>query len=292
MMMITRSYGQLGNRLWLSAHLIAAAREYGVTLLNPAFTEYASYFPSTCDDLWCRYPCDGSIRRSASRWQRYTLYKSVYLTSRIASHLRLTRFPAHVIRLGAGDCCDLASDSFAKQARSNRPLLLSGWEFRSLPLLQKHADAVREHYRLFPENEHNVDQVIQRARQDSDMLIGLHIRHGDYATWQNGRYFYTIPQYRQAMQRIAHQFGRKRIGFLVCSNAKLCVEDFAGLNVHFGPGHLVEDMYTFAKTDWLIGPPSTYTGWASFIGDVPLTAMHSHEQEFDYSRVGSLLNAA
>ena len=50
---IVRNFGQLGNRLLLSAHLIAAAREYGVTLVNPSFAEYAQYFPSTASD-WPR----------------------------------------------------------------------------------------------------------------------------------------------------------------------------------------------------------------------------------------------
>ena len=45
MMIIGKKYGQLGNRLFLYAHLIAAAEEYGVKLMNPAFAEYADASP-------------------------------------------------------------------------------------------------------------------------------------------------------------------------------------------------------------------------------------------------------
>ncbi len=288
MIMMTRRYGQLGNRLLLSAHVIAAAKEYGVTFWNPAFIDYAGYFPSTRYDPWCRYPvidrADSRDHLRPSHWHRRIVYTSTYLTARTLSHLRLTRFPAHVIRLRGEDPCDLASESFASLARSSRPLLLSGWKFRSQPLLEKHADVVRDFFQIFPENENRVVKVIDRARQQGDMLVGVHIRHGDYAKWLGGRYFYSIPAYRDAMQRIADHLGSKRVTFLVCGNAKLREEDFGGLNVHFGTGHLTEDMYAFARTDWLVGPPSTYTGWASFYGNVPLTFMRSSDEPFDFAR--------
>lgn len=283
MMIITRKIGQLGNRLLLSAHLIAAAREYEVPLLNPALDEYAHYFSSTRGSLWCEFPATSEPRLLASPWKRSLLYRGVYLAARTMSHLGMTRFPARVVRIGHDGYFDLASESFKKMVRSSRPLLLSGWLFRSQSLLQKHAEAVRDYFQIIPEHQQNIDQVIQQARQDGDKLVGIHIRHGDYAKWRNGKYFYTIDQYRQAMHRIAHQLGPRRVSFFVCSNVKLGKEDFSGLKVHFGTGQQLEDMYAFAKTDWLVGPPSTYTGWASFYGDVPLTYMHHKDQAFDFT---------
>lgn len=57
MIVVGHRFGQLGNRLILSAHLMAAAREYGVGLSNLAFAEYAHLFQGTASDLWCRFPC-------------------------------------------------------------------------------------------------------------------------------------------------------------------------------------------------------------------------------------------
>ena len=56
---------------------------------------------------------------------------------------------------------------------------------------------------------------------------------------------------------------------------------FGDLQVHFGPGHIVEDMYAMAEADLLIGPPSTYTGWASFYGKVPLVVMESADDSVE-----------
>jgi len=37
-------------------------------------------------------------------------------------------------------------------------------------------------------------------------------------------------------------------------------------------------MYGFARCDYLIGPPSTFTMWASFYGQVPLNIICRNDQ--------------
>ena len=47
---------------------------------------------------------------------------------------------------------------------------------------------------------------------------------------------------------------------------------------HLGSGDLIEDMYGFARCDYLIGPLSTFTMWASFYGGVPLNTIRFADQ--------------
>ena len=293
MMILVRNYGQLGNRLLLSAHLIAAAREYGVTLINPSFAEYARYFPSTANDLWCRYPVEprchieqGRTRRPSELLRRAT-YKTIYLTGKALWYSQRLGCPVPMIRLGKDQPCDLQSEDFKRRVQSPLPLLLSGWEFRSAALLQKHADAIRGHFEILPEHRKAVTELMLRMRQNADFVVGVHIRHGDYATFENGKYFYSIPQYAAAMRRVREQLGSRRVAFLVCGNANLSQDQFADLDVHFGTGHLIEDMYAFAETDLLIGPPSTFTGWASFYGKTPIEFLETAEQPFDLTAITS-----
>ena len=297
MIIIARSYGQLGNRLVLSAHLIAAAREYNVTLANPCFAEYAGFFESTAHDLWCRYPAvrtavSDSSRATALRGSaspspaaRHRLAKSVYLAARTACHLRLTRWPANVIRLKSDQACDLTQPCFAEKARSSRPLLLLGWRFRSDSLMQTHAGAIRDHFRPVPQHRQNIRRTVDPIRDAADVVVGVHIRHGDYASFQNGRYFYSIAQYATAMRRIAEQLPGKRISFLVCGNGVMTRRDFGDLDVHFGPGHMVEDMYALSETDLIIGPPSTFTGWAAFYGQTRLMVMETADAPVDVTHL-------
>lgn len=306
MIVLARNFGQLGNRLCLSAHLIAAAREYGVTLLNPSFAEYAQYFTATADDLWCRYPALESIpapglspgsaqsraprNHSPSDFRRKLAYHSVYLGTRVMTHLRMNRYPAHIIQLRGEQSCDLSGDLFRKLATSRRPLLLSGWGFRSRHLVDKHIEAIREHFQIIPEHRQSVDRLIRPLRQQADRLIGIHIRHGDYADWEGGKYFYSVADYVAIMRRIRTRLANQRIAFLVCGNATLNRDDFGDLDVHFGTGHLIEDLYAFADTDYLIGPPSTYTRWASLYGGVPLEHVEQLDQELKLSGLQTDLN--
>lgn len=282
MIVIARKYGQLGNRLFLFAHLIAAARHYGVELRNPCFGDYAHLFPSTHHDLWCRYipdrPCETPPAIAPSRLSRDVLMSSLAASAKLLHGIGLRRFPAQVIRLRSGEECDLLGDRFGDAVASGRPVLVQGWLFRSGPLMQLHADAIREFFRLHADRQTNIRRVIASARRDCDLLIGVHVRRGDYATFQGGQYFFDDTTYATWMQQICDQFPDRRVRFLVCSHETLDETKYRGLNLSRGPGSAVEDMYALAETDWMIGPPSTFTAWAAFMGNKERLELHAATQ--------------
>ena len=45
------------------------------------------------------------------------------------------------------------------------------------------------------------------------MLVGIHIRQGDYPQPQKGRYFYTTEQYLEVMNSVVKLFDRKKSSF-------------------------------------------------------------------------------
>jgi hypothetical protein len=179
--------------------------------------------------------------------------------------------------------CDLAGPEFAALVKRNRPLLVDGWLFLNDELLQQHAAAVREHFRIHDHRQRRVDQHMSAVRRQGDVVVGVHIRHGDYATYLNGKYFYETSQYAAAMKRVAEKFAPRRVTFLLCSNGKFEPAAFAGLHVVHGPGDVIEDLYSLAQTDLLMGPPSTFTRWAALYGNVPLSVMHSADEEIQTS---------
>lgn len=281
MIIIARNYGQLGNRLFLYGHFIAAAEEYGIELANPSFAEYAHLFPATASNLWCRYPYLRTGCSTPRTWQRVALSKAIYTGTRALSLTRLNQYPFRVIRIRGEETCDLGGNEFADAARGKRHILASGWLFRSEHLFQKHASVVRQHFALPETNRNSVDRLLGGLRKDSDVIIGIHIRHGDYASFMNGRYFYSLQQYADVMRRIVSQLTGQRIKFLVCSNAVWEPGIFEGLDIMQGTGHITEDMYALAETDLIIGPPSTYTGWASFYGGKPVTFLETADEPID-----------
>ena len=275
---IARRFGQLGNRLILFAHWIAYSRQHGVQLLNPSFVEYAPYFPTTSQDLWCRYP-PRKGGRPVPAWLRSWLYHGVYLTVRLLTHLRCTAFPVRIIRRREDEPCDLDGAAFQTLVQGRRLVCVQGWRFRTRRHLLQQADAIRAYFRPAPEHELAVEQLTTAARTGTDCLVGVHIRHGDYATFCGGRYYYQLLQYHDVMQRIQRLLAPRRVRFLVCSNVPPPASAFGGCDVRTGSGHLVEDLYALARCDYLVGPPSTFTTWASFYGEVPLCHLETAEQE-------------
>ncbi|HEV2761361.1 MAG TPA: hypothetical protein VGV38_00100, partial [Pyrinomonadaceae bacterium] len=74
----------------------------------------------------------------------------------------------------------------------------------------------------------------------------------------------------ELMRQAESLFPGRRVSFLVCSNAEHVGGAFEGFRHTRGTGHLVEDLYALAGCDYLVGPPSTFTMWASLYGGVPL----------------------
>ena len=271
--------------------MIAAAEEYDVPLRNPSFVEYAHLFESTNNSLWCKYPVQDTTdsSKTPSTKERDRIYRSTYLRAKLLHSLGLRKYPMHVIRVRQNEQCDLQSKRFQDAVQSGRTVLALGWQFRSEPLLDRHQQKIREHFRLVPKHHNTVESLSNRLRESCNVLVGVHIRHGDYKTFEGGRYFFEVSAYVKIMREIAQQLSPQEVTFLVCSNGKFEPREFAGLDVHFGPGHLVEDMYSFAKTDLIIGPPSTYTHWASFYGQVPLAFLQSASDHVDIKSVAPTL---
>lgn len=278
MIVVCDKPGRLGNRLFVFANLITCAAEHGLRVANPSFDEYAEYFRGTRDDLLCRYPA-GRSPGARSRWARRALYRAGEWASRMSMlYPSIGRALWTVLSVG-GRRLDLSDGRFVELARRRRGLLLRGWMVRSgSDQLRKHADRVRQHLRPIEPIEQAAAALTARARHGCDVLVGVHIRHGDYRTWRDGKHFFELREYAGLMRRVESLWPGRRVGFLVCSNESQNPAGFAGLGVTLGGRHFVEDLYALADCDYLIGPPSTFTQWASFYGLTPLYVIEAIEQ--------------
>ena len=127
------------------------------------------------------------------------------------------------------------------------------------------------------------ESKIKQIRQTADLIIGVHIRHGDYQTWRDGRYFYSLEEFHQMMLQLQSLYPNQRVSFFISSNADFDVNIFEGCNCfRFGkePSGDILDLYTLSLCDRIIGPWSTYSRWASFIGEVPLCFIKERQQVF------------
>lgn len=134
------------------------------------------------------------------------------------------------------------------------------------------------------------DDIMQKAetmifnlRQQCDIVVGVHIRRGDYATWNDGRFFFELGEYHQFMRRIQQCYSDQKVGFFISSNEDFSVDIFEGCTCkRFGkePSGAILDLYTLSLCNYIIGPFSSYSRWASFIGEVPLCFLENKDQHF------------
>ena len=127
------------------------------------------------------------------------------------------------------------------------------------------------------------ERMISDIRREADLVVGVHIRHGDYKTFHDGRYYYTLEEFHQFMLRIQALYADKQVAFFISSNEAFSVDLFEGCKCYrFGkePSGDILDLHTLSLCDRIIGPWSTYSRWASFIGEVPLCFIKDRNQQF------------
>ncbi|MBR2359143.1 MAG: hypothetical protein IKJ42_07915 [Bacteroidaceae bacterium] len=157
----------------------------------------------------------------------------------------------------------------------------------------KHAEYLR--YLFTPDEE--IWQAIKKlvpSPIENTVTVGVHIRGGDYRTYLKGRYFYEPEVYRKYMVQINELLEptNKQVRFLICTNETFDPVIFKGLNILYQQGNdILVDLYGLSCCDYLMGPPSTFSQWASFYGKVPLKLLYSPNETFslqDFKRIITL----
>jgi hypothetical protein len=260
----------------LFANLIAFAKENNYWVINVAFYEYASLFESTQRDIFCRYP---KLRTPFRAQQfRILLYKFFHKITNFMKNQKIFENFVRVIELEKGDVLRLDSENFMQQIESARIVLLRGWMFRDLTNFQNHANDIRTYFTPLEKHRRKIQNLLEQIKGECNILIGVHIRQGDYKNHMGGKHFYSPDVYVSLMKEIENFFSGKTINFLLCSDTTLDKNLFRGFSFTFGTGDIVEDLYSLARCDYIVGTKSTYARWASVYGNVPMYEIHSSEK--------------
>jgi len=252
MIILAYKPGQLANCIFLHAQILAFGKEHNVKVVNFGFYSYAQFFPTT----------SGSILKGKTG---EFVYKSVFYVTRVLYKLRI--FNRYIVSL-EGKNFSLGSPENIKKLSRNF-ILLQGWGFEASNLLKKQKSYLQEYFKPNYDYILQADNVIT-ALKGFDLVIGVHIRRGDYKEFMNGKYFYSIASYVALMEKTKAIFGGKKVVFIVCSNDKLTKSDFPTLDVFVESNHFLVDLMLLSKCNYIFGPPSTFSMWASYYGNVPL----------------------
>ncbi|MGA2786517.1 MAG: alpha-1,2-fucosyltransferase [Verrucomicrobiota bacterium] len=280
--------GRLANRLVLFANIIGFAAEHGYRVVNVAFHSYAHLFENTRRDIYCRYP----IARRRSLFDLIPGAAPVIRKTRIFYQLTRRasdwndRFPIlgkSVFTLREIPNQTILLDTAEVQSRmaDAKIVFVHAWAIRAPDSVKRHAEKIRDYFRPIGIYESASREAVDRLRKNAEMVVGVHIRHGDYRTWKQGRCFFPVAQYAAWMHGLAEQFPGKKVSFFVCSDEPQHAGEFPGLSVGIGVGSPLADLCALARCDYIFGPSSTFSQWASFYGNKPLLNLYGSDDRVE-----------
>lgn len=275
MLLVADRAGQLGNKLWLLSHLICAAEIEGFRLVAPGFSDHRSLFPS----LDGTGPTIYGPRRSAplARLGEHIFLPSARLLAALAVRLgaRGNRL-LWVVRLAEGDRLDLSDPEIRERLRSTRLVILQGWLFRDEAAIRQCASIVREVFRPNDRIREAARSTVEEVRAGASTVVGVHIRRGDYRKHLGGRFFFPTSVYARVMEDLRTSI--PDVSFVVASDEEIDPADLSGLPYVLAPGDAASDLFTLAACDRIVGPPSSFTLWASLYGRTPLAMIVDPEK--------------
>lgn len=271
--------GQLANRLWQAAYLISNAIENNYKFLHLGFAEYNKYF----DENILREFKKQHIKCKIIDFKKTSIQDRLII--KYANYSRKFelkyKFSLPFIKsINIWETYDISTISF-KELANSRIVLTDGWIYKDINSLKKYSDFIRQ---IFTPNNAIIDNI-KKIRNEYflkyDKVVGIHLRRNDYSIFKDGKWFYSNQDYIMIMKKILTAFGfeKKNIGFFLCSDEKIIFKDFYEFNIIISTNHFVEDLYALAMCDYISGPPSTYSSWASFYGEVPLLHVYDKTKE-------------
>lgn len=277
MVIIQSKSGRLANRLLIFSHFIGNALENGYSLINPTFDEYRRFFKSTRDNNFGEYPISVETARNLP----YPVF--YWLTTLLKKYYSISdRY--EFIQADKENQINMSHEDFVQKA-TQKTVFANGWFYRDYKNLAKHGTIIREFFEPDADVTGRINRLQNTIREKQDAVVGVHIRRGDYRKWNDGKFFFKDSVYSDRMKEIENQVNQngKSVGFLLCSNEQINLDNYRDFNIYTAPGHMVDDLYSLSKCDYIIGPPSTYSMWASYHGQTFMKHIINKEQDMDLS---------
>ena len=158
--------------------------------------------------------------------------------------------------------------------------IVNGWDFREIDLTQKHHKKLKEIYTFKKKNlskkAKSIVNYLQKLKKEGKYLVGLHIRRKDYKLWNNGKYFFNDKFYKTVIKNIRLNLVLKNEEPFIIVVSDEEINSKIGFDLYLN-GTWKEDQITLQYCDLILGPPSTFSMWASYISQIPLIKLHSDQ---------------
>ena len=256
MIILAMRYGNHSNRLFQNLHFEAFCKENDIEYINPTFYTMRKFYCEPCKTL---KGYKGILPLISSFTNNFIL--------RVIKKLQLMNITSFDSELNNNENLLIPPPQHIQM----RDMFVSGWYFRVPDLLKKHQDYFIKKYALKSEYYANNEMYKKfvALKNEGIFIIGVHIRRGDYKYWGNGRYYFDDNTYLKYMQNLKSEVKNiynKESLFIIFSNEKIVIKEAPDIILSKNKWYI--DQFIMSQCDLLIGPPSTFTSWASYMGNV------------------------
>ena len=269
-LILIKPNGNHSNRLLQNLHFEAFCKEHNFEFCNPTFCDMADFYVAPCNTQSNRFLRFLQIDLLGKKiFHNSRIVKKIFSVIWLVSKISCLKF----VRFDKKDDENLCEVRLLKAFKKHNTIYVAGWYFRVPNLAEKHRPEMQKQYALKPlfYNENSLYKKINALKTESYKLIGIHIRRGDYIKWKGGKYYYNDDVYEKLMQNFSTQHGEKH-AFIIFSNDNTKFKERKNLLISKEYWYIDHHLMSFC--DYLFGPPSTFTFWASYVGQAKLSYIH------------------
>lgn len=267
--------GRLGNQLWNLANIYAYCLERGYACKDYSFFDYDRFFSipifqPLIDPLLKVLP--GRIRRKIYSFLVRKIKDkkdSSFLSSEEVAKNEAVRF--YLPPSPNENKTQQAELAKAEESLQNNIYTL-GWMFRNPEGLQKFHSEIVSFLTPSKTIKKKIDRRINELRRQHTSIVGVHIRQGDYRNFDGGKFFFNQEEVRDILHSYIDSTTQDttKTFFIICSDEPINKDLFSDFSYDVNNGGAVEDLFTLSATDKIIGSDSTFGGFASFYGNIPI----------------------
>lgn len=251
MIVLSEPYGNNSNIFFQHVHLDSFCRDNGLLFFNPHLKKYSTLFPGL------------------------VLSDNIVVDSGDVFFRLKKLFSKNLDRLADQEARERLLISSGQNV-----VYVKGWNFRNYKCTSKSREIYKNIFK--PVLSEAIKMETENLRKNGK-VASLHIRRGDYKKWLNGRYYFDDNfYYSMALKLLKFD---PNIGVIqIFSNEPVNSRFFEGLNVDvvLCSGNWVDDQFRMSVCDYIIGPPSTFSLWASYIGSVPIWHFSSKNDNVEF----------
>lgn len=246
-----RSFGNHTNQMYQFVQGDILAKKHG--------TKYVPFY------IYHFFPYFSNLEKKYKSFNTKVIFPFLTFTYKVLNKLHLIK----TYDISDLEVCKKLSDLLS----SKKNAILDKWDFKGNEILFKGEDLLKEYQSYYKDLFFvDISSVKDKYISGDKTNIAVHIRRGDYIGHCGGKYYYDDETYCKKIDELLKETKTNNARIIIFTNDSEINKDFYHNrydDVIFSNEAWQFDQQIMANCNYIIGAPSTFTMWASYIGNVP-----------------------